>query len=26
LLVNGFLTFMGLLIFSKKGSKTVAEA
>ncbi len=26
LLVNGFLTFMGLLIFSRKGSKTVGEA
>ncbi len=26
LLVNGLLTFTGLLIFSKKGSKTVAEA
>ncbi len=25
LLVNGFLTFMGLLLFSRKGSKPVAE-
>ena len=26
ILVNGFLTFMGLLIFSRKGSKGVPEA